>query len=318
MFDTLTLRLATSRAEAITPRLAQARGIVDAETREVSWSGKLRNLIVRVRPGSVWLTGSLAKFHLGNNVETMSRTETTRAIERLSDVLGESVAQARVFRLDIGQTFEVSQTPAVYWREFVTPARMRRQDYGVESLTFCNKQRAVIFYDKQAESRRRGGKPSEMAGAKESTAHLSRSNLLRFEVQFKRRISRVFAWPDIKAATLSDPAFCETAVMEWKAVYFRLERSRLVQLPEGCCDVKSVMDRLAILGVQSFGGLQHTLDWIETERGSGRIDKGQAYRLRQKLKGLSRRQTATPESGLELDAKVRQAAASWLSGANAA
>jgi hypothetical protein len=158
-----------------------------------------------LRLGNIWLTGSLAKFYFGNNIQTLSRSDTARAIDGLSDALGESIGRARVFRLDIGQTFEMNQAPAAYWREFLTPARTRRQDYRLESLTFCNKRRAVVFYDKQAETKRTGSKPSERAGATESTALLSRSNLLRFEVQFKRGISRVFGWPDIRAETLSDP-----------------------------------------------------------------------------------------------------------------
>ncbi len=316
MLDTVNLSLPTSRAEAIMPRLSKAREIVDTETGEVSGSGKLQNFKVRVKPENVWLVGSLAKFYLGNNIEALSRREIERAIESLSDALGESIAQARVFRVDIGCTFEMNQAPAVYWRDFVTPARMRRQDYAFESLTFYNTQRAVLLYDKQAESKRSRARPSERAGAKEGTAFLSRSNLLRFEVQFKRRISRVFKWRDIRAETLSDPAFCDRAISEWQAVYFSLKRSLLVQLPEGSSDVKSVMDRFAILGIQRFGGLQRALDWIETERRSGQIDKGQAYRLRQKLNGLSGRQTITVESGLELDAKVRQAGVLWRAGAN--
>lgn len=316
MLDTISLGLVTSRAEAVTLRLAKARGIINPETGEVSWNGKLRNLTVRVWPGRVWLTGSLAKFHLGNNIQTLSRSDTARAIDGLSDALGESIARARVFRLDIGQTFEMTQAPAVYWREFLTPARTRRQDYRLESLTFCNKRRAVVFYDKQAETKRARAKSSERAGATESTALLSRSNLLRFEVQFKRGISRVFGWSEIRAETLSDPAFFSRAVREWEAVYFRLSRSRLVEVPDGGCDVKSVMDGLAIIGIQTLGGLQRTLDWVETTRRSGRIDKGQAYRLRHKLEALSRRQTTIAGSWLELDAKVRQAAAFWLSDTN--
>jgi hypothetical protein len=311
MLDTITLSLATPQAEAVTSKLSGAREIVDRGTGEVSWSGSLRNLKVRVWSGRVWLTGSLPKFYFGNNVETLTRKETERAITKLSDALGESLAGANVFRLDIGRTFEVSRPPSDYWRDIVTPARMKRHEYGLESLTLCNRQRAVVFYDKQAETRRAGARPNERAEAKRATGFLSQSNLLRFEVQLKRKLGQALGWQDIRAGTLSNAAFYERAVGEWEALYFRLERGRLVRLPQGENDVKSVMNRFAALGVQEFGGLQRAIDWVETERQAGRIDKGQAFRLRQKLKDLSRLETVTVESDAarELDAKVRQAAA---------
>src|SRR5712692_2968358 len=115
MVDTITLSLATARTEAIVSRLSRARDIIDRGTGEVSWSGSLQNFKVRVYSGRLWLTGSLAKFALGNNIEALTRSETERAVERLSDALGESVREANVFRLDIGRTFEVKRAPAEYW-----------------------------------------------------------------------------------------------------------------------------------------------------------------------------------------------------------
>jgi hypothetical protein len=57
--------------------------------------------------------------------------------------------------------------------------------------------------------------------------------------------------------------------------------------------------------------VQEFLDVIEAERRGGRINKGQAFRLRRKLIDLARLEAIAAESDAarELDAKVRQAAA---------
>lgn len=49
--------------------------------------------------------GSLCKWHLGNNFQTMGRGDTQRAIERLSDALHVQMSKATVTRLDIAQNF---------------------------------------------------------------------------------------------------------------------------------------------------------------------------------------------------------------------
>jgi len=279
------------------------------QTGEVSYRGSLQNFMVKIEPCRLLLTGSLAKFRFGNNIETLTRSETEHTIESLSQALGQPMKEARVFRLDIGQTFEMREPAGIYWRAFVTPPRMKRAEYVGESLTFYNGRRAIKFYDKRAESKRPGARISERAEAKETTCFLSHANLLRYEVQFKR-VGQTFGYREIKAATLSDPAFYERAVKRWETVYLGLERGRSVRLPQGEKDVKSILNWLAASKLQEIG-LQQFLDWIEAERRAGRIDNGQAFRLRQKLKQLSRLETITVESEAvrELDAKVRQAAA---------
>ena len=309
MLDTINLSLTTLRAEALTSNLSGAREIINRETGEMTWSGNLQNFRVWGGAGRLWLKGSLPKFYLGNNIETLTREETGQAIGKLSDALGEPLAEAEVFRLDIGRTFEVNRAPSDYWRDIITPARMKRHEFGLETLTLYNRQRAISFYDKQAETHRAGAKPTERAEAKRETSYLSHANLLRVEVQFKRRLRHALGWRDIRAATLSDAAFFERAVSEWAAIYFRLKRGRHVRLPEEI-DVKAILNWLAASRLQEIG-VQEFLDVIEAERRGGRINKGQAFRLRRKLIDLARLEAIAAESDAarELDAKVRQAAA---------
>jgi hypothetical protein len=99
-------------------------------------------------------------------------------------------------------------------------------------------------------------------------------------------------------------------VRKWEAQYFKLGRVCMVRRPVGGTTVKSDVEFLAALGLQSFGPQQY-LDAIASDLHAGLIDKFQANRKRMKIRELLRG-GETPVAGdvlEELDAKVRQAVA---------
>lgn len=267
---------------------------------------KLHNLRVHIWPYRMLVQGSLAKFHLGSNIETLSREETARAIEHLSDELNQRMAEAKVSRLDVAKTFVMERPPSDYWRCFLPPPRMNRLDYRNGTLTYFNAQRSIVFYDKFAEIQRKGAR-SGNEGLSRFTDH---PNLLRYEVQFKHRLGQVFGERDIRAARLSHPAFYEKVVRKWAAQYFELVRVSSFQRPVGRTTVRSEVAFLAALGLRTFGPQQY-LDGITSDLRAGLIDKYQANRKRTKILELLR-PGGVPEAGDvlgELAAKVRLAVA---------
>ncbi len=284
--------------------------IVCRSTGEVRYFGNLQNFRVTIWPCRILLTGSLPKFHLGSNIETIPREETARAIEHLSDALAQQMAEARVFRVDVGQTFAMERRPSDYWSCLVAPTRMKRMEFGNETLTFANSLRSVVFYDKRAEMRHRRAGTNGRADHNGASRFHGYPHLLRYEVQFKRRLGREFGEHEIRAASLSNLVFYEKLVGRWQSMYFELERVFPVRLPIGGKEVKSDVNFLAALGLQAFG-TQHYLDAIGADLRAGLINKYQAHRRRKKIKGLSalRGTTAAADVLEELDTKVKQAAA---------
>ena len=59
-------------------------------------------------------SGSLAKFHQGNNIQPMDLAETARAIEHLNNCFGADISDAKVFVLEFGKTFEVEHPVREY------------------------------------------------------------------------------------------------------------------------------------------------------------------------------------------------------------
>jgi len=310
MYDTITLRLNTTNSERSMSKLTETREIIDRNTGELVNFGKLQTLRVSVWPDRMLVKGSLAKFHLGSNIDTLSREETSRAIEHLSDMLNQPMAEARVFRVDIAQTFTMERPPSEYFRCFLAPARMKRIEYANETLTFANGQRSIIFYDKVAEMRHRRAGLNGRANLGEASIFRGQPHLLRYEVQFKRRLGLAFGEREIRAASLSDPTFYEKAVGRWQAIYFGLERVSSVPQPVRGTTVKSYVHFLAAAGLQAIGP-QRSFDDIEANLRAGLIDKYQAHRLRKKSRELLRVDGITAQGDVleELDTKVKQAVA---------
>ena len=80
-------------------------------------SGYLDNALkISVSSGGVKISeGSLCKWFLGDNIQTLGRKETQQAIERLSDALHLPFEHADVTRIDIAQNFIVRYEPEVYY-----------------------------------------------------------------------------------------------------------------------------------------------------------------------------------------------------------
>ena len=64
-------------------------------------SGHLQNLRVSISDSGVGVKGSLAKFYLNDNLQQLTRQDSQRAIELLSDTLQVPVSRAIVSRLDV-------------------------------------------------------------------------------------------------------------------------------------------------------------------------------------------------------------------------
>ena len=59
--------------------------------------------------------GSLCKYYLGDNFQTLGRGDTKQAIEMLSDTLHLPLHKATVTRIDIAQNYIVKHPTSVYF-----------------------------------------------------------------------------------------------------------------------------------------------------------------------------------------------------------
>src|SRR5690625_930228 len=104
MFDTLKLYL---RQDSVrdTDLLAEIPVFLEDTTAhekqdQIHYSGSLNNLRVYVSERGVSIQGSLSKYHLSDNMQTLRRQDTEQAIQRLSDDLHLPIKEAQVSRVD--------------------------------------------------------------------------------------------------------------------------------------------------------------------------------------------------------------------------
>jgi len=301
MLDTVTLWLETRDALSV-KFLCDAREQVSLETGEVRVFGNYKNLRVHCNSSGISLKGSLSKYELGNNLERLTRGKVQTAIERLCDETSLNWKRAKVYRLDVGTCLVVKQPCSNYLRGLGELPRYQRCEQGESGLLYTTSTKALSFYDKIKEVRRKQERlPSVFEGL----------NVLRYEIQFRNRLKDVFKVPEIFAETLYNETFYMQALSLWKDAYFAIHKQGKLKFnPEmlRTLNVKKLESSLAAIALKELGE-REVLAMIQAARKDGLLTKIQAARLRAKVRELATLPAIIEPSEvmLELDAKVKQA-----------
>jgi len=167
------------------------------EKQGYSYRGKLKNYIVSVYENGISLKGSLAKYYLDNNIETLTMEMIQKTIEKLSNELHIDLRQAKVSRLDIGAVIPTKHPPYEYFHYLGNKPRFKRLEVVQgETIYYNNHQRQLAFYDKAKEAAVKG------------------TNLLRYELRYKCRFKKQLK-TDVIASMLYDETFYQSIVQNW-------------------------------------------------------------------------------------------------------
>ena len=301
MIDTVTLWLETRDALGV-KFLGDAREQVSLETGEVRVFGNYKNLRVHCNSSGISLKGSLSKYELGDNLQRLTRGKVQMAIERLCDVTSLNWKRAKVYRLDVGTCLVVKQPCSTYLRGLGELPRYQRSEQGENGLLYTSSTKALSFYDKIKEVRRKQERlPSVFEGL----------NILRYELQCRQRLQDVFKVPEILAETLYNETFYIQALSLWRDSYFAIHKQGKLKFNPKMLvglNVKKLESSLAAIALRELGE-REVLAMIQAARKGGYLTKIQAKRLRAKVRELATLPAIIEpsEAMLELDAKVKQA-----------
>ena len=178
-------------------------------------TGRLKNYFVSVYESGISLYGSLAKYLLGDNIQTLTRKDVQKAIKALGDDLHTDISAARVTRLDISNLLYTKHPPADYFRYLGEKPYFKRLEVAKdETLRYINYQRQIEFYDK----------------AKEAEAHdtpipenLQDMNLLRYEVRYLENINTQLE-ADVTAGILHNREFYDYLVKCWQNEFKTIQK----------------------------------------------------------------------------------------------
>jgi len=268
------------------------------------FTGYLESLKVSISENRVKISdSSLCKYYLGDNFKTLTKGDTKRAIEKISDSLHLPFKLANVTRIDFAKNLIMQFDEKIYY-PYLGEAQYYNRLEQNNGLYYNNQLRQLLFYGKEYEQKVKRQPIPEM---------YKNRNVLRFEMRFKKQLRQQLNKPEITANLLYDEVFYGSLVTRWKNEYLAIQKinSKLNNMkPTG--SKKELAENLALYTILELGQPQ-VLNTVKEWQVSGQISKKQAYDLRTFIKQLSK--TTIDEKGNdlinELNQKIKEAARYW-------
>jgi len=306
MYDTVNLRLRQCEAGGV-DFLAETSCYFDVIGThnfkgETVLSGSLNGLRVTVsRSGVNIKDGSLCKWYLGDNFQTMGRGDAKRAIEKLSDALHLPMDKANVTRLDIAQNFIVKHPIDIYYNHLgilMYAQRLQQPD----GLYYSQTGRQLVFYDKIKEQKNKREPVPELYTGR---------NVLRYEQRYTKRIAPQLKTTEITGALLYDEAFYIKLLNSWRDAYGSIQKINDVSINFEAMKTKQDLYKMGVLSLmERTGGQMEMFNQITEAKKRGELTSKQAYDLRQAVNDACKvkENLSVPNDAIkELDKKVNEA-----------
>ncbi len=308
MIDTVNFRLTIAEAGGVDflgeiPRYLDSVAEHLHEDGQLTITGRLGGLRVSLSRYQMKVgEGSLCKWYLGDNYQTMSRGDVAGAIESLSDALHVPMEKADVCRMDIGQSF-VMKCPTSAYLDHLGFLNYSTRLEQPNSLYYQQKDRQLCFYDKNKEQKSRHEAVPELYEGK---------NVLRYEQRYTSRLSKRLNVPRMTGELLPEPTFYRSLLERWRGDYERIQKINDITLNFRAMRTKRELHKMGVLSlVEKQGGQVAMLEQINEAVKRGDLTRKQAYDLRQEVNAACMMGAGlTEQSGLiaELNEKVATAA----------
>jgi hypothetical protein len=251
--------------------------------------------------------GSLCKYHLGNSFQTLTRQETKKAIELLSDLLHLPVDKARVSRFDIAQNIILQNPVEVYYNHLGELKNCKRSPVtdgsgNTEGIYYFGSNTLCCFYNKLNERKKKGQPIPEL---------YQNRNVLRYEQRYKSRLAKTLNVETVTAEMLYSEAFYIEILNRWRDNYFAIKKTNDITLNFGLMKGKKDLYNLGVLAlVEMQGGELNLKSQIQEAQKSGKLSKKAAFDLKQAVDAACKEKegiTAKSEAITELDKKIVEA-----------
>lgn len=265
-------------------------------------TGKLGGLKVSVNHYQVKVCdGSLCKWYLGDNYQTMGRSDTQRAVEKLSDALHLPMDRAKICRLDIAQNF-ITKHPTEVYLNHLGLLKYSQRLRQPNSLYYVQSGGLLCFYDKNKEQQsKRDAVPVLYKGR----------NVLRYEQRYTKRIASQMNVPQVTASTLYDETFYMCLLNRWRDSYRAIQKINDITLNFKAMKTKQDLYKMGVLSlIEQAGGQVQIIEQINEALKRGDLTRKQAFDLRQAVKdacSINEGLTVQSDAIEELNKKVSEA-----------
>ncbi len=276
MYDTLKLWLPSySIAEPnYTDRLT---GLLDNATQHTKEdnsyiTGNYKGLIICSSDSGVSLKGSLAKYYLNDNIKTLTRQDTQRAIEKLEDSFCLPINEAIVSRIDLAQSFIVNHKPELYY-DFLGDSNHYKRLVQPKSIYYSNGLRTKLFYNKVAEAKSKSVQvPAIWQGA----------NVLRYELRFMSRLPKQFNVCKVFASNLYEEQFYINLIDKWFNEYEAINKLNEINLNYDIMNKPNdFIKQMAAKYVESIGGQNEAFKLVELAKANKCFKHPEYYILKE-------------------------------------
>ena len=304
MYDTINLWLSIDKVGSfdVSKTLQSLSGITEhtRDDGQVYVSGYLKNYRVNISGQGVSLKGSLAKYFLPDNFHTLTRSDSARAFEMMSDELCLPIQKAKVNRIDFAQNFLMIYEPEAYYPYLGDCQYYQRQPIS-NSLYYSNTLRQKLFYNKIAEGKKRRLALPEVWNSQ---------NVLRYEMRFTSRLPNQFNQAEVTASSLSDEKFYMVVFDKWLTEYEAINKLNSINFNLSVMNSpKDFWKQMNLMAI-SVIGQDKIIEEVENLRHQKAFDKPEYYsRLKREIKELCKTPEMTESSDLiqELDQKIKAA-----------
>lgn len=307
MYDSVNLRLLQSDVADVSFLEETATHLQDVGEHQygndsIVLTGRLGGLKISLNEYQLKIKdGSLCKWFLGDNFQTMGRGDVQRAIEKLSDTLHLPVDKATVTRLDVAQNFICKHPPFVYLNH-LGALRYATRLQEPSGLYYQQTGGRLCFYDKNKEQKSK----------REPIPPLYQNrNVLRYEQRYTQRLATQFNVVNVTGALLYDETFYIEVLKRWRDTYYNIKKINDVTLNFSQMKSKQQLYKMGVLSlVKQAGGELYFMEQIDEAQNSGELTRKQAYDLRQAVKEACKVEsglTVQNEAIKELDRKVADA-----------
>jgi hypothetical protein len=300
MYDTIYFYRYEDRASnllALTPQFLNNVSEHFKDDGRYSVSGTLNNMIVKLFESGVSIKGSLAKYYLNDNIQTLTRQDSARAIQKLSDELHLDISDAIITRIDFAHNFIMSQKPTIYY-PYLGESQYFTRLSQPESLYYKNGNRTKLFYDKLSEAKFRAVRVPEVCDNK---------HLLRYEIRYSKRLDKQLKVPEVRGRTLSEESFYIGLIDRYILDYKSIHKNPSINFDTtNMATPKDFWMQLAVMKADEIGQ-PSLMELIEEMREKAVFDKPEYYsRLKKELRDKMQKFKASDSSYLieELDSKI--------------
>ena len=177
--------------------------------------GTYKGIRVNYNQHTMSVSGSLAKYHYGNNLETLTMSASEVAIRSLSDLIGFDLSNSIVSRVDFSSNMLTDYKPKYYYKFLGHLSRYNRFDNG-DTLYYNQQSKNLLFYDKIKEAKKK-----QMPIPNEYLC----KNVLRYELAIKKELAK-FCNRTIEVKDLYTRDIYNLFLYKWKEIYTNIDKQK--------------------------------------------------------------------------------------------